>query len=62
MTSYPGDMAEVALAHKISNVVEASYRRGDMIEKRRRMMRDWSFFLTEGTQESKVLEVRFGQE
>lgn len=62
MTSYPGDMAEVALAHKISNVVEASYRRGDMIEKRRRMMRDWSFFLTEGTHESKVLEVRFGQE
>jgi len=38
-------MAEVALAHKISNAVEASYRRGDMIEKRRRMMADWSKFL-----------------
>jgi len=44
-TTYPGDMAEVALAHKISNAVEASYRRGDMIEKRRRMMADWSDFL-----------------
>ena len=45
MTTYPGDMAEVALAHKISNAVEASYRRGDMIEKRRRMMADWSDFM-----------------
>jgi integrase len=62
MTSYPGDMAEVALAHKISNAVEASYRRGDMIEKRRRMMGDWSFFLTAGARESKVLEIRVGQE
>src|SRR6056297_137813 len=44
-TTYPGDMAEVALAHKISNAVEASYRRGDMIEKRRRMMADWAKFL-----------------
>ncbi len=44
-TQYPGDMAEVALAHKISNAVEASYRRGDMIEKRRRMMADWADYL-----------------
>lgn len=46
-TAYPGDMAEVALAHRISNAVEASYRRGDMIEKRRRMMADWADFLGE---------------
>ncbi|ARE81888.1 prophage CP4-57 integrase [Roseovarius mucosus] len=44
-TAFPGDMAEVALAHKISNAVEASYRRGDMIDKRRRMMGDWAKFL-----------------
>ena len=44
-TTYPGDMAEVALAHRISNTVEAAYRRGDMIEKRRRMMADWAAFL-----------------
>lgn len=44
-TAYPGDMAEVALAHRISNAVEAAYRRGDMIEKRRRMMADWAVFL-----------------
>lgn len=44
-TSYPGEMAEVALAHRISNTVEAAYRRGDMIEKRRGMMDDWARFL-----------------
>ncbi len=44
-TTYPGDMAEVALAHKIGSAVEASYRRGDMIEKRRGMMAAWQDFL-----------------
>lgn len=44
-TNYPGDMAETALAHKVSNAVEAAYRRGDMIEKRRLMMTAWSDFL-----------------
>ena len=43
-TSYPGDMAEMALAHTIGDKVEAAYRRGDMIEKRRRMMDDWAAF------------------
>uniref|UniRef100_UPI003B51DBC5 tyrosine-type recombinase/integrase n=1 Tax=Roseovarius indicus TaxID=540747 RepID=UPI003B51DBC5 len=44
-TQFSGDMAEVALAHKISNAVGAAYRRGDMIEKRRQMMEAWSDFL-----------------
>lgn len=45
-THFPGDMAEVALAHKVGNAVEASYRRGDMVEKRRAMMAAWAGFLT----------------
>lgn len=45
-TTFPADMAEVALAHKISNTVEAAYRRGDMVEKRRAMMAAWGEFLT----------------
>ena len=47
-TSFPGEMAEVALAHRISSAVEAAYRRGDMIEKRRRMMSEWAIFLSMG--------------
>jgi len=45
-TAYPGEMAELALAHAVGNKVEAAYRRGDMFEKRRRMMVDWAAFLT----------------
>ncbi len=44
-TRFPGEMAEVALAHRISNATEAAYRRGDMIEKRRAMMADWAAFI-----------------
>lgn len=44
-TTFPGEMAEVALAHRITNVVEAAYRRGDMVERRRAMMVSWSDFL-----------------
>lgn len=57
MTTYPGDMAEVALAHRISNAVEASYRRGDMIEKRRRMMSDWADFMGGKVKGGKVVRL-----
>lgn len=54
-TNFPSEIAEVALAHRISNAVEASYRRGDMIEKRRRMMSDWVEFLTQAPRSAKVV-------
>ena len=44
MTAYPRDVAEMALAHTIGNKVEAAYRRGDLFEKRRRLMQDWADF------------------
>lgn len=44
-THFPGDMAEVALAHRVSNAVEAAYRRGDMVETRRTMMAAWENYL-----------------
>lgn len=43
-TNYPRDVAEMALAHTIGDKVEAAYRRGDLFEKRRRMMREWGTF------------------
>ena len=45
-TNYEGQLAEIALAHHVGGAVELSYRRGDQLEKRRRMMSDWSGFLT----------------
>lgn len=46
-TNYPRDIAEMALAHTISNAVEAAYRRGDMFEKRRDMMEAWADFVSQ---------------
>jgi integrase len=43
-TNYPGDLAEMALAHSVGDKVEAAYRRGDMLAKRFRMMNDWAKF------------------
>lgn len=43
-TDYAGEIAETALAHTVSNKVEAAYRRTDFLDKRRLLMRDWSDF------------------
>ncbi|WNK19356.1 integrase arm-type DNA-binding domain-containing protein [Halomonas piscis] len=46
-TAYPGEAIEQALAHTIRNAAEAAYRRGDMLDKRRRLMADWADYLAE---------------
>jgi integrase len=46
-TTFPNEVAEMALAHAITSGVEAAYRRGDLFEKRRSMMDDWATFLTQ---------------
>jgi integrase len=43
-TSFSRELAEMALAHTIENKVEAAYRRGDLLEKRRELMSDWANF------------------
>ncbi len=43
-TNYPNEICEMALAHMIKDKTEAAYRRGDILEKRRRMMNDWQKF------------------
>ena len=35
------DIAEAALAHTVSNAVEAAYRRTKFLDKRRKMMEQW---------------------
>jgi integrase len=41
-TTHPNHVVEMALAHVIGNGVESAYRRGDLFEKRRQLMQDWS--------------------
>ncbi|MCP4328012.1 MAG: integrase arm-type DNA-binding domain-containing protein [Alphaproteobacteria bacterium] len=43
-TAYPREVCEMALAHVVGDKVEAAYRRGDLFEKRRRLMKEWAEF------------------
>ena len=43
-TDFPGEVAEAALAHVVGDKVEAAYRRGDLFEKRRKLMEAWAAF------------------
>jgi integrase len=41
-SNFPREVAEMALAHAIGSQVEAAYRRGDLFEKRRKLMGAWA--------------------
>ena len=41
-TSFPRDVAEQALAHRVGDATERAYRRGDALEKRRELMAAWA--------------------
>ena len=41
-TNYPREVAEMALAHAVEGKVEGAYRRGDLFDKRGRMMEEWA--------------------
>jgi integrase len=56
-TSYAQEVAEAALAHAVGNKVEAAYRRGDLFEKRRRLMTEWAKFCTTPNQSAKNVVV-----
>jgi integrase len=59
-TSFPREICEAALGHKIGNRVEAAYRRGSALEKRRRLMETWSRYCTEPPPQGniKVVSIR----
>jgi integrase len=45
-TNAPNEVAEMALAHAVSDKVEAAYRRGDMFAKRRDLAEGWARYST----------------
>jgi integrase len=57
-TNFPREVCEAALAHAVGNAVERSYRRGDALEKRRRLMETWSKFCSTPTISGEVLPLR----
>ena len=54
-TSFPREVAELALAHRIGDATEAAYARSDMLAKRRRLMDAWADFLA--AQRGKVVRL-----
>jgi integrase len=60
-TGYSHEVAEMALAHTIGNAVERAYRRGDLFDKRRRLMADWAGYCASGAPVGgKVTSIRNG--
>jgi integrase len=43
-TNFPNEAVEMALAHAIDSKTEAAYRRGDLFEKRQRLMGEWEAY------------------
>jgi integrase len=56
-TNYPTHLAEQALAHTIGNAVERAYRRGDLFEKRRRLMADWAAWCARPVRSGEVVSL-----
>jgi integrase len=57
-TSYDNHTIEQSLAHKVGNAVERAYRRGDMFEKRRRLMSDWARYCKTPAAAGEVVPIR----
>jgi hypothetical protein len=56
-TSFPSEVAEMALAHAIDDKVEAAYRRGDLFEKRRGLMETSGAFCSKQSATGEVIRL-----
>jgi integrase len=57
-TGFPNELVEMALAHAVGDKVEAAYRRGDMFDKRRRLMGAWADYCSAPTATGMVIPLR----
>jgi integrase len=56
-TSFPREVAEIALAHTVGTDVERAYQRSDLFEKRRRLMDAWAEFCAKTDDDRKVVPI-----
>ena len=56
-TNFPREAAELALAHAVGDSVERAYQRGDLLEKRRKLMEAWAAFCAQGPRSAKVVSI-----
>jgi integrase len=57
-TATPSEVREMALAHAVTDKVEAAYRRGDLFQKRRDLMEAWARYVAGGGRAGNVTELR----
>jgi integrase len=57
-TGFPSEVAEMALAHVVADKVEAAYRHGDLVAKRRQIMEAWAKFCTAPAAGGRVVPLR----
>lgn len=57
-TSFAGSVSEAALAHIVGDKVEAAYRRGDLFEKRRKLMQAWATYCATPARTGNVVAIR----
>ena len=56
-TEFPGDWAELALAHRVGSGAERAYRRGDLLDQRRKLMDAWARYC-DGDSETRVVPLK----
>src|SRR5262249_4062975 len=49
-TNYPREVVELCLSHVQGDPLERAYQRGNILEKRRRLMQDWADYCTSGAE------------
>jgi integrase len=57
-TNFPRELIETALAHVVGDDTERAYQRGDLFEKRRRLMAAWAQFCASGQVSGKIVPMR----
>jgi integrase len=57
-TRYPREIAEAALAHVVGHATEQAYQRGDMFEKRRKVMDAWAAYCSKPARLSTVIDLK----
>jgi len=57
-TRFAADLAEVALSHAVGGKVQTTYQRGDLLEKRRVMMKAWATYCTTPKRSGEVVPIR----
>jgi len=57
-TNHAWEVAEISISHTVGNKVETSYQRGDLLEKRQRIMNEWARYCCQPKGECEVLKIR----